>query len=663
MEAQSKKSGQALKRCIVGFVCIEGKDLKNKLTVVFSIITVLALTAVYLLHNPALISGDEGAGLMYRPHNLVRDMAAFCKEGELMVYPAGYQSSVEIGGQVEFIVERDGEILSWHDVSYEIVRGRDCAFMFIDGYLCGMGEGFVAVKAFLDADPEVCSYGSVQVVPSVWMNRYNEFRDDDLSIGIQGMEFEDSISGFPESYKPYLRRLHTKYPNWQFRPFFTGQNFYDAVDAQSLGNKNVTLLANFADLLKSKAPGDYVRDERRYILKDTGWVSVNSFVIARYMDPRNFLDERYIFQFELLTFDEGVHALEGVEGILKGSFMYKSDTSYIDAQGNKIPSDKTYAETILEAGRAANVNPYFIAAKIKNEIGNSPSKSATGTCPGYEGYYNFYNIGATDGEGNIERGLSWASGGPSYNRPWTSPEKSIIGGAQFLAGDYISVGQYTGYLQKFNVNPDADYPLHTHQYQTNVSAAASQGYEAYSGYKEIGILQYDIVFSIPVFEGMGGPATEISLGGPTPGIAAADVQLRSGPSAFHNIVGGVTLKTGEGVTVRRCVRTDSSYFRNWMMYPVWYEVECVRDGESYVGFVSEEFLARGASTVLKPGQSCQLDCRITAGVRDTVRYFSENTDVATVSDNGKVVAVSNGVVKIFAYTSCGAMDSVTILVY
>ena len=40
----------------------------------------------------------------------------------------------------------------------------------------------------------------------------------------------------------------------------------------------------------------------------------------------------------------------------------------------------------------------------------------------------------------------------SYGRPWTTPKKAIMGGASFIAGDYIAKGQNTSYLKKFNVN-------------------------------------------------------------------------------------------------------------------------------------------------------------------------------------------------------------------
>ena len=39
------------------------------------------------------------------------------------------------------------------------------------------------------------------------------------------------------------------------------------------------------------------------------------------MDPRNFLDENYIFQFLLQSYDGSVHTIEGLNTMLKGTFM------------------------------------------------------------------------------------------------------------------------------------------------------------------------------------------------------------------------------------------------------------------------------------------------------------------------------------------------------
>ena len=74
----------------------------------------------------------------------------------------------------------------------------------------------------------------------------------------------------------------------------------------------------------------------------------------------------------------------------------------------------------------------------------------------------------------VTRGLWWASQSGSYGRPWNGREKSIIGGAKWYGDNYPGRGQNTLYLKKFNVQGSNPY---THQYMTNIQAAASEGAE------------------------------------------------------------------------------------------------------------------------------------------------------------------------------------------
>lgn len=89
----------------------------------------------------------------------------------------------------------------------------------------------------------------------------------------------------------------------------------------------------------------------------------------------------------------------------------------------------------------------------------------------------------------------------TYNRPWTSPHISIVNGAKYIAQNYKT--QFTGYLQKFNVNPESG-TLHTHEYMANVAAAASESRTTYTAYSNAGILGITKTFSIPVFKNMPG---------------------------------------------------------------------------------------------------------------------------------------------------------------
>lgn len=91
---------------------------------------------------------------------------------------------------------------------------------------------------------------------------------------------------------------------------------------------------------------------------------------------------------------------------------------------------------------------------------------------------------------------------PSYNRPWTSPKKAILGGAEFISSGYIEAGQNTSYLKKFNVNPNGEYKVNTHQYMANLAAPFSEAKKSYESYKENNLLSLPLHFTIPIFNNM-----------------------------------------------------------------------------------------------------------------------------------------------------------------
>lgn len=76
--------------------------------------------------------------------------------------------------------------------------------------------------------------------------------------------------------------------------------------------------------------------------------------------------------------------------------------------------------------------------------------------------------------------------------------KAITGGAQFYANGYVTAGQNTLYLKRFNVQGDNPF---THQYMTSVWGASSEGLSLAGGYSEE-LRQAPLVFSIPVYEDM-----------------------------------------------------------------------------------------------------------------------------------------------------------------
>lgn len=470
--------------------------------------------------------------------------------------------------------------------------------------------------------------------------------------------FERSISDFPASYKPQLRRLHSLYPKWKFVAFETGIDWDEAVKQEQAYDRSLFPLS-CSDIYKSKEIGDYNYDRGSYIQKDGGFVTANKAAVAYYMDPRNFLDAASIFQFESLEYSDEFDE-DAVEFVLKGSYMSNTKISYLDSNGKTVKTSKKYSTAICEAGKKNNVNPCYLASKIINEVGLSGSASVFGSNKNYPGIYNFYNVGASDGKGAIERGLKWASTGTTYSRPWNTPMKSITGGAEFIAESYIAEGQFTPYLQKFNVNPKAGYRIYDHQYMTNVCGAVIQAYSSYQSYKSSNLLGNSFVFSIPVFNNMddeNGKDGSISLAdskNQTGTIANSGCNVRKGPST-SNAKYDFQPDKGTKVQVLGLVSTDSSYYYDYLSYPYWYKIKFTYNSRSYTGYMPQSFIKLDSSLtvpvgIYNPGYDSDSGKKL--------RLISFNEKIATIQNDYTVLFKTKGIVSIAAYDSTGRMSIV-----
>ena len=295
-------------------------------------------------------------------------------------------------------------------------------------------------------------------------------------------EFEKKLEqqGFPESYRKYLRYLHKYHPNWQFQSVQTGLDWKSVIDQESVVGRNLVQSSSL-DSWKSLESGAYDWETGKwYGLDSASWVAASREIIEYFMDPRNFLlgDSR-ILQFEALNYVSSTQTTAGVKDILEGSFMAKD----------------SYYNIFMAAAKESNVSPYHLASRCLQEVGVNGSKSSSGTVPGYEGYYNFFNIGATPGgQGAVINGLIKAKA-----MGWTSPELSIKGGAKIIGANYINKGQNTLYLQKFDVT-DGGNGYYTHQYMTNLQAPTSEAKNMQDAYKDFA--NAFITFYIPVYNNM-----------------------------------------------------------------------------------------------------------------------------------------------------------------
>ncbi len=307
-------------------------------------------------------------------------------------------------------------------------------------------------------------------------------------------DFETNLTaqGFPESYKVLLRQLHAQHPNWIFTADNLSMTWAEAVANESTLGK--TLVANSSkDSWKSMMKNAYNWDTGAYTSFDSGgWVTAEREVIEYYMEPRNFLNDNYIYMFLDQTYNPAIQNKEGLQMILKGTFM----------EGN-FPEDThaTYADVIMDAAQQSGVSPYVLAASIIIEQGvQGQGGSISGTVSGYQGYYNYFNIRAyaSGGYDAVTYGLMYAAGSGSLGRPWNTRAKSIIGGAQHYANGYVKRGQDTLYYKKFNVITPTYY---INQYMTNVQGAYLETSKLKSAYSSVNA-DAQLTFAIPVYRDM-----------------------------------------------------------------------------------------------------------------------------------------------------------------
>ena len=295
-----------------------------------------------------------------------------------------------------------------------------------------------------------------------------------MSMDAQNRAGYADIEQFPESYKAALTALKQAHPNWTFVKMNTNLDWNTVV---------VNEMVDGRSLIPSSFPA-YMKDGNF----SSGWAYATEDILKYYLDPRNGLNEETIFQFEQLTYNQSYHTESALQTFLNNTFM-----------AGIIPNTVlTYAHTFWAVGKELGVSPFHLACRVYQEQGKGTSPLISGTYPGYEGYYNYFNIGASGNTNQtvIESGLARAK-----KEGWTDGYQSIYGGAKIISANYILKGQDTLYLQKFDV--DASYDgLYWHQYMQNICAPSSESQNIRKSYVNAGSLDNTFVFKIPVYNNM-----------------------------------------------------------------------------------------------------------------------------------------------------------------
>ena len=182
---------------------------------------------------------------------------------------------------------------------------------------------------------------------------------------VQAATVEESLkaAGFSDSYidgsyssehgSVGLAELQKEHPNWKFVAFKTGLDFDEAVQGEKSG---------------TPTSEENLRD---------------------YLDPRNWLGEKYIFQFESIKKSDAVQSVSSVNAILKGTWMANSEITYFDTQNvsKKVSEVSSYAESMIKASNDSGMSANYIAAKIRQENGGATNsaKAVSGLNPPCQG--------------------------------------------------------------------------------------------------------------------------------------------------------------------------------------------------------------------------------------------------------------------------------------
>lgn len=200
---------------------------------------------------------------------------------------------------------------------------------------------------------------------------------------------------------------------------------------------------------------------------DNDWYDASEALTQYYTNPKNFdKDSSEYFQFMKLSSSSEISTDQLNDEILQGKG---------ELEGK--------AKEFKQASEKQDVNEIYLISHALHETGEGSSKLAEGVEVGenkkgkptlvtssnrskldnIKTVYNFFGIKADD-DNALEHGAKHA-----YKQKWNTPEDAIVGGANYIAQDYIAKGQDTLYKMRWNPENSG-----SNQYATDVGWAVKQ---------------------------------------------------------------------------------------------------------------------------------------------------------------------------------------------
>lgn len=492
--------------------------------------------------------------------------------------------------------------------------------------------------------------------------------------GYEYSETKDGIENFPTDYQQMLKELKNKHPNWNFKAVYTKLDFNYVVSQEMVEGRSLISKSAFSD--------EWKRDSNDV---EPGWVNASEYAVRYFLDPRNFLNEEKIFQFESSDFNGTSQTKEAIEKILAGTGL--SNANYYIDGGEKKDLGARYSDVIYDAGSSNNVNAVHLASRIIQETGGtlgtlengSVKKDSNGnvlyfngrkwvtasrTLNGsyvserfgdFRGVYNFFNIGAY-----CSAACNWC-GNPFVHglekakaSGWNTPVKAINAAADYLRSKWIRYGQNTVYFEKFDVNfvPGGIY-LFSGQYMTNISAASSESTLMYKGYSSSGSLDSSFTFCIPVYDNMTGSDNSKEKRLQVINCEGAYLNVRKSKGTDSTVIA----KLGNGTLLTQILDDGTSWLK-------------VRLDDGKIGYVYRDYVAEyiessevkvSKFTIASNEYSVQLDKYFTVvpniepenATNKNYTITIKDTNIAKVED-GKIKGIKVGATKVILKTNDGS---------
>ena len=218
--------------------------------------------------------------------------------------------------------------------------------------------------------------------------------------------FENYLNsqGFPESYKVSLRTLHTEHPTWVFQAQKTGLNWSDVMAAEGAVGTNLVSKSSISSW-KSTEYGAYDWNTGIWTGFDgSSWVAASKDIVAYYMDPRNFLNDTYVFQFLHHAYDSNAQTREGLTSLITGTFLEKT------------PESTTAATQSVQETTGSGNSPV---------VNNSGSTGTSGSLQQGESYGPGMSTGTSGGTSSGSSSGSTGSQGVSLEGPGSTVSSTI----------------------------------------------------------------------------------------------------------------------------------------------------------------------------------------------------------------------------------------------